>query len=162
MQSGIILEEAQPLVDTLAITPSEVGAIDTTQQELAVPAPVPVSEPATEIATPRQEPATRPATTATTSPQTTTATTSTNNIMARVRIEPGQRLTLIAEQYYGNKVFWVYIYEHNKDQIGGNPNILRTGMEILVPARALYGIDANNAASIDKATDIQRRILEGI
>jgi len=37
---------------------------------------------------------------------------------------------------------------------------LRIGMEILVPAKELYGIDANNAASIDKATDIQREIME--
>ena len=38
-----------------------------------------------------------------------------------VTIEPGTRLTLLAQKYYGNKVFWVYIYMANNKVIA-NPN----------------------------------------
>ena len=163
-----ILNIEQAPVDTLALTPSEVSGTDSTTQAVAVQATEPASAPADATPPPRQEPTVQPRTnptpSTTTSPQTTAASTSNNNnnVLARVRVEPGQRLTLIAERYYGNKVFWVYIYEYNKAKIGRNPNILRTGMEILVPVKGLYGIDANNAASVDKATEIQRTILEGI
>jgi len=102
--------------------------------------------------------ASRPPTT--TSPQTTTASTG-NNVLARVRVEPGQRLTLIAEKYYGLKVFWVYIYEYNKAKIGSDPNRIATGMEILVPSKEMYGIDANSASSVEKATALQTRIMSG-
>ena len=169
IQSDNILNVASTPVDTLALAQSETGKTDTTKAEIVVPAAEPVSGPAAAMPTPRQEPAirttTNPTPPATASSQTTTAAASNNNnnnVLARVRIESGQRLTLIAERYYGNKVFWVHIYEYNKAKIGRNPNILRTGMEILVPAKELYGIDANSAASINKATDIQREILEGL
>jgi hypothetical protein len=92
-------------------------------------------------------------------PQTTTVA-SNNNVLAKVRIEAGQRLTLIAEKYYGNKIFWVYIYEYNKAKIGSNPNRILPGMEILVPIKTMYDIDANSAVSIEKATVIQRQIVE--
>jgi hypothetical protein len=82
--------------------------------------------------------------------------------LASIKVKPGQRLTLIAEQYYGLKVFWVYIYEYNKTKIGSNPNNIKAGMEILVPAKSLYGIDANSATSIDKATKLQTQIMEGL
>ena len=157
--SGQNLVDSQSLSDTLALVQSGVGSTDTISKVTAS-----VSTSAAASPTPGQEPA-RPPTTATsttTSTQSTASTTSNNNVLARVRMEPGQRLTLIAEQYYGNKVFWVYIYEYNKATIGSNPNLVRTGMEILVPSKALYGIDAQSAASIDKATDIQRQIMEGI
>ena len=140
---------------------AKLSAIDISKNEVATSSVVPVSEPTVATPTPRQEPAAR-LTTTTPLSQTTTVSTSNNNVLARVTIQPGQRLTLIAERYYGDKVFWVYIYEYNKTQIGSNPNLLRTGMEILVPAKALYGIDANSAASIDKATDVQRQIMEGL
>ena len=155
--SDRILKEAHAAIDTSALVQPEISAIDITSS-------TPVAEPTVATPAPRQEPATQPRATTTTSPQTqtTASATSNNNVLARVTIQPGQRLTLIAERYYGDKVFWVYIYEYNKTQIGSNPNLLRTGMEILVPAKALYGIDANSAASIDKATDIQRQIMEGL
>ena len=156
--SDSILDDNQSPKDTLALVQSETRSTDTIPKVTAPP----VSTPAAATSTRRQEPATRPTTTpsATTSPQTTASSIS-NNVLARVSMQPGQRLTLIAEEYYGNKVFWVYIYEYNKANIGLNPNLVRTGMEILVPAKALYGIDAQSAASIEKATDIQRQIMEG-
>ncbi len=78
-------------------------------------------------------------------------------VLATVRLEPGQFLTKLAEKYYGNKVFWVYIYEFNKSKIA-DPNHIPTNMEIKIPAKELYGIDADNSASVEKAKAIQSRL----
>jgi nucleoid DNA-binding protein/flagellar basal body-associated protein FliL len=96
-----------------------------------------------------------------TSQQRSTPSTTSNKVLARIKMQPGDRLTLLAEKYYGLKVFWVYIYEYNKVTIGSDPNRIRTNMEILIPAKEVYGIDATSNASIDKATEIQRRLVTG-
>jgi nucleoid DNA-binding protein len=65
----------------------------------------------------------------------------------------GQRLTTIALEEYGNKVFWIYIYIENK-AILSNPNILPVGVKISLPPASRYGIDCNDSASIKKAKEI--------
>lgn len=74
-----------------------------------------------------------------------------------VKIVPDTRLTLIAKEHYGHKVFWVYIYEHNKAIIT-NPNNIQMGTELVVPDPALYGIDAENPESVAKAKAKQAEI----
>ena len=86
-------------------------------------------------------------------------TSTTGNVLAIFKINPGQRLTLIAEKYYGLKVFWVYLYEYNKEKIGSNPDRIPVGMEILVPTKEMYDIDATNAASVEKAKALERTIV---
>ena len=147
MPSDIIVEEVPLVSDTFDNMQSRA---DTTNVVVSQPTTSPPST------AQRQETVSRP----TTSIPTTTS--SDNNVLARITIERGQRLTLLAENYYGEKVFWVYIYEYNKAKIGSNPNQISVGMEILIPAKELYGIDANSASSISKATAIQRQIMEGL
>lgn len=84
-------------------------------------------------------------------------TTPKRKVLATVRLEPGQFLTKLAEKYYGNKVFWVYIYEFNKSRIA-DPNHIPTNMEIKIPAKEVYGINANSSASVEKAKKIQARL----
>ena len=84
---------------------------------------------------------------------------STNGVLAKITIEPGNRLTMLASKYYGNKLFWVYIYEYNKEKIGPNPDNVKTGMEILIPAKEVYGIDANSAESREKARKLQSKLM---
>ena len=120
----------------------------------------PETTPSTPPANARPETATsnaRPETTP--SPQTTTSTG--NNVLARVTMQSGQRLTLISEKYYGLKVFWVYIYEFNKEKIGSNPDRIPVGMEILVPTKEFYDIDPTSTTSVERATALQRRIMAG-
>lgn len=81
-------------------------------------------------------------------------------VLAKVKIETGSRLTLISLEYYGSKIFWVYLYEYNKSVIK-DPNNIPVGTEILVPAPSLYGIDKHSRASIDKAAARQTEILSG-
>ncbi|WP_293667138.1 HU family DNA-binding protein [uncultured Parabacteroides sp.] len=81
-------------------------------------------------------------------------------VIARVKIEPGSRLTLISLDYYGSKVFWVYLYEYNKAVIK-DPNNVPIGTVIEVPAPELYGINRRDRASVEKAAARQTEILSG-
>jgi nucleoid DNA-binding protein len=84
--------------------------------------------------------------------------TSSGKVLARITMPAGKRLTLLALKYYGNKIFWVYIYDFNKARIGPNPDIVPAGMELLIPAKEVYGIDANDVASCEKARLLQAEI----
>ncbi|MDR3141367.1 MAG: HU family DNA-binding protein [Tannerellaceae bacterium] len=84
--------------------------------------------------------------------------TSESNVIANVQIKKGDRLNLIALDYYGNKLFWVYIYEHNKSKIK-NPNSIPVGLELEIPAKSVYNIDANDQASLRRASVLQSQIL---
>ena len=69
-------------------------------------------------------------------------------------IQPGERLTTIALEEYGDKIFWVYIYMENKDLIP-NPNTVKSGVKVVIPAPSKYEIDKNNPESIRKAEEIR-------
>ena len=83
-----------------------------------------------------------------------------DTILAKIKIEPGSRLTLISLEYYGSKLFWVYLYEHNKAIIS-DPNNIPIGTEIEIPIPGKYGIDAKDRASLEKAATLQSEILLG-
>ena len=81
-------------------------------------------------------------------------------VIARVKIEPGSRLTLISLKYYGSKLFWVYLYEYNRAVITDLNNV-PIGTVIEVPAPEMYGIDRRDRSSIEKAAARQTEILSG-
>lgn len=85
---------------------------------------------------------------------------SSSKVITKVKIEPGSRLTLIALEYYGSKVFWVYLYEYNKAIIK-DPNNVAIGTVIEVPAPEVYGINVHDRASVEKAAARQTEILDG-
>jgi len=87
----------------------------------------------------------------------TSATANSKSFPARVKMSAGQTLTQIAAEFYGDKVFWVYIYEHNKSRIK-NPDNIPAGTELLIPAPITYGIDAKNNASLMKARQKQDQL----
>lgn len=80
------------------------------------------------------------------------------NIPATTVVGSGDRLTLIAQQYYGHKVYWVYIYMENKESIS-NPNNVPIGTTLRLPEKHPTMMDPNNAASIKKAEELQDRII---
>lgn len=45
----------------------------------------------------------------------------------------GDSLWKIAQQFYGNGALWPRIYEHNRDIIGPNPNLIQPGWELGIP-----------------------------
>lgn len=79
-----------------------------------------------------------------------------NGIKKR-KIAEGERLTLIALQEYGNKDFWIYLYEENKNMIK-NPENVMSGMIIIIPPVSKYGIDKDNPESVKKAKELQQSL----
>lgn len=82
----------------------------------------------------------------------------TTKALAKIIIEPGSRLTLLALDYYGHKIFWVYIYEYNKNVID-DPNNVPVGTELVIPAPEVYQIDVKDRASIERASVLQTQII---
>jgi Bacterial nucleoid DNA-binding protein len=91
------------------------------------------------------------------SAQTPAAASAEKKIPDRVRISAGSSLRQIAAQHYGNAVFWVYIFEHNKERIN-NPNNVPVGTELRMPLPRTYGIDSKNASSVQRATTKQSEL----
>lgn len=73
-------------------------------------------------------------------------------------VRPGYLLNDMAKKHYGNKCFWVYIYEENKAKIA-NPNRVGPGLELVIPPAEKYGINASNQASIKAANEKAGKIL---
>lgn len=77
----------------------------------------------------------------------------------RTKVKSGQTLRMMGLEYYGNKSFWVYIYQENKSKIT-NPNNVPIGTELIIPSADKYDIDAKNSESLRKAKDIERQIFK--
>lgn len=84
---------------------------------------------------------------------------SANQSLAKETIQPGHTLRNIALKHYGNKSFWVYIYQENKDKIK-NPNNVPLGTELIIPTSAKYGIDAKNPESVKKAKEQEELLFK--
>ena len=78
-------------------------------------------------------------------------------IIAEVSMDPTMTLTVIAQKYYGNKIFWVYLYIANRVKIK-NPNLVPSGTIIEVPAPEEYDIDAHDTASVRRANELAAEI----
>lgn len=66
------------------------------------------------------------------------------------KLGQGGRLTLVALEHYGDKVFWPYIYEVNRDKLK-NPSLVQPGMILYLPDPKYFGINANDPNSVAKA-----------
>lgn len=73
-------------------------------------------------------------------------------------VRPGYLLNDMAKKHYGNKCFWVYIYEENKAKIA-NPNRVGPGLVLVIPPAEKYGIDSSSQASIKAANEKAGKIL---
>lgn len=74
-------------------------------------------------------------------------------------IQSGHTLRNIALKYYGNKSFWVYIYEENKSKIK-NINNVPLGTKLTIPARAKYKINPEDKESVKKAREKEAALFE--
>jgi nucleoid DNA-binding protein/DnaJ-domain-containing protein 1 len=73
--------------------------------------------------------------------------------IASEQINNGSRLTVMSKKYYGNKDFWVYIYEANKERVK-NPDHIEMGTLIRIPRLNPKLIDASNPRCIEKAREL--------
>jgi len=84
---------------------------------------------------------------------------STSKVIGEETIKAGVTLTKLAKKYYGNKIFWVYLFDFNKGVIK-NPNHISIGTIIKIPKKEVYPIDATDSQAIEKAKKKQRIILK--
>ena len=59
-------------------------------------------------------------------------------------ITPGSRLAWIAKKHYGNKVYWPYLYDANKDHLR-HPSQIAVGTPIRVPRLTEAQLDTTSA-----------------
>ena len=71
----------------------------------------------------------------------------------------GKTLRILSLEIFGDKAFWVYIYQENIDVIS-NPNKVNYGLELKIPDINEYFIDNNDPESIYKAKLEGFRVLE--
>lgn len=73
-------------------------------------------------------------------------------------IRPGNMITDMAIKYYGDKDFWGYIFEENRDRIG-DPRQVRTGVVVIIPKPEKYGIVRDDPVSLKIARGKAASIL---
>lgn len=58
-----------------------------------------------------------------------------SKMLTQHTVQSGETLSHLALKYYNHATekYWRLIYEANKDQIGDNPNKIRTGMTLEIP-----------------------------
>lgn len=76
-----------------------------------------------------------------------------------IYIKDGDRLTLYSLKKYGHKVFWVYIYEENKNVIS-NPDNISIGTRIILPPASKYKINSKDNKSINDAFILEKEITK--
>lgn len=74
-------------------------------------------------------------------------------------IESGMTLRMLGLEHYGNKSFWVYIYQENKSKIA-NPNNVPLGTVLSIPAKEKYGIDPKSPESVKKARQLEEQLFK--
>ena len=71
----------------------------------------------------------------------------------------GKTLRLLALELFGDRAFWVYIYQENIDLIP-NPNIVSSGLKLKIPDIDRYFIRKDDSESISKAMQEGVKALE--
>ena len=80
-------------------------------------------------------------------------------ILAEVELKAGMSLRNLAMTYYGENIYWVYIYEENKDKIP-HINEIPIGINLLIPNLSKYGVlDLESSVAIKKAEEKEHQIF---
>lgn len=132
--------------DTASVSPVAAimpAATDTITENSAAPAQQQAEQPAAKPEQkPEQKPEEKPAA----------------PTVVKDKVKPGYLLVNMARKHYGNKDFWVYIYEENKAKIS-NPNRISPGTELVIPPASKYGIDPSSTSSLNAARNKAAQIL---
>ena len=117
---------------------------------------VPAAQPSTPASRPASKPASKPASAA--KPDDAMLLKGPDGRPKTVRLQPGERLTLLALEHYGDKVFWCYIYKVNAYKLS-NPNNVPTDVDLYLPDPAYWKIDAADATSRRRAAQLNAELL---
>ena len=75
-----------------------------------------------------------------------------------VKVTEGITLTQLSLKYYGNKAFWVYIYEANRD-ILRSANHISLGAAIKIPSMPSVFIDPNDTFIMNSVKKLENRYV---
>lgn len=73
-----------------------------------------------------------------------------STIPVSAKIGQGMTLRNMAGKYYGHGIYWVYIFDENKDKIKDFDNI-PAGLEVKLPDPKKYGINSKDPKSLEDA-----------
>lgn len=73
-----------------------------------------------------------------------------NKFSNEIEVQKGSSLAKIAKSYYGDRDFWVYLYEANSDIIA-NPHIIEPGTVLMVPDKQLI-INGRDMSEVKRET----------
>lgn len=76
-----------------------------------------------------------------------------------VKVTEGVTLVQLSLKYYGNKAFWVYIYEANKD-ILPSANYIALGTKIKIPSMPNIFIDPNDTFVMNNIKKLKNRYVK--
>lgn len=76
-----------------------------------------------------------------------------------VKVTEGVTLVQLSLKYYGNKAFWVYIYEANKD-ILPSANYIALGTKIKIPSMPNIFIDPNDTFVMNNVKKLKNRYVK--
>lgn len=76
-----------------------------------------------------------------------------------VKVTEGVTLVQLSLKYYGNKAFWVYIYEANKD-ILPSANYIALGTKIKIPSMPNIFIDSNDTFVMNNVKKLKNRYVK--
>lgn len=80
-----------------------------------------------------------------------------DEILLTEDIPYGSRLAWISKKYYGDKVYWPYIYEANKDRIA-NPSKIQVGTPIRVPKLSAAQRDTTDVRFLKIREEAYKRV----
>ena len=79
--------------------------------------------------------------------------------LASEKVVPGSRLTRIAERHYGVKLFWVFVYEANKEKIP-DPENVPVGILLKIPRLDPRLTDVGNERIMNYLLELQNKYLK--
>ena len=80
-----------------------------------------------------------------------------DEILLTEEITEGSRLAWIAKKHYGNKIYWVYLYDANKDRVK-NPGRIAVGTPIRVPKLSAAQRDTTDVRFLKIKEEAERAI----
>ena len=80
-------------------------------------------------------------------------------IRETVVLGEGKTLRLLAEELFGSREFWVYIYLENRHIIQ-DPNRISVGVTLIIPDLQSYDIDPADPASLSRAKQLGNKVLQ--
>ncbi|WP_455627832.1 LysM peptidoglycan-binding domain-containing protein [Parabacteroides chinchillae] len=69
----------------------------------------------------------------------------------------GMTLQNLAARYYGDRVFWVCIFDYNS-RVLKDPDVLPLGIRLRLPRKEEYGIDASDPSSLRRARALAKSL----